>query len=58
MVRAAQVELGFDLDVVDIGGDPELERRYREQLPVVEIDGRRAFTYFVEPHALRGKLSG
>ena len=57
MVRAAQAELGFDLEVVDIGGDPELERRYREHLPVVEIDGRRAFTYFVEPHALREKLS-
>ena len=42
---------------VDIGGDPELESRYREWLPVVEIDGERAFTYFVEPDALRRKVA-
>ena len=32
---------------VDITGDPALEAEYREWLPVVEIDGRRRFTYFV-----------
>jgi hypothetical protein len=35
---------------------PELEARYRELLPVVEIDGEVAFTYFVEPEALRRRL--
>jgi hypothetical protein len=29
---------------------------YRERLPVVEIDGRVAFTYFVGPDALRAAL--
>jgi len=29
----------------------------RELLPVVEIDGQRAFTYFVEPDALRARLA-
>jgi glutaredoxin len=56
VVREARTELGFELELVDIGGDPELEARYREHLPVVEIDGERAFTYFVEPHALRARL--
>jgi hypothetical protein len=42
---------------VDIAGDPELEARYREWLPVVEIDGERAFTYFVQPEALRKKVA-
>jgi len=51
-------ELGFDLAVVDVSGDPELERRYRAELPVVEIDGVRAFTYFVAPDALRTRLGG
>ena len=41
---------------VDIGGDPELERAYRSSIPVVEIDGERAFTYFVQPEALRRRL--
>jgi hypothetical protein len=52
-VRAAQAELGFELREVAIDGDPELEAAYREWIPVVEIDGRRRFTYFVEPAALR-----
>jgi glutaredoxin len=42
---------------VDITGDQELESRYREWLPVVEIDGERAFVYFVDEDALRRKLS-
>jgi len=41
---------------VDIAGDPELEARYREWLPVVEVDGERAFVYFVDPVGLRRKL--
>ncbi len=45
-------ELGFELDEVDIDGDPALEAEYREWLPVVEIDGRRRFTYHVQPDAL------
>ena len=38
----------FDLDEVNIGGDAELEARYREWLPVVEIDGERAFVYHLD----------
>ena len=45
---------GFEL--VEIDGDEALEARYRASLPVVEIDGERAFTYFVAPEALRGRL--
>jgi glutaredoxin len=56
VVEAVRREAGFDLELVDIGGDPELELRYRELLPVVEIDGERAFTYFVDADALRARL--
>jgi len=42
---------------VDITGDPDLEARYREWLPVVEIDGERAFVYHVQPEGLRRKLA-
>ncbi|MDX6508547.1 MAG: Glutaredoxin-like domain [Gaiellaceae bacterium] len=54
---ALRDELGFELEEVDIGGDPELEGRYREWLPVVEIDGVRAFAYYVQPDAFRRKLA-
>ena len=56
VIESVRVDLVFELALVDIGGDPELEARYRESLPVVEIDGERAFTYFVAPDALRARL--
>jgi glutaredoxin len=56
-VRALQEELGFDLEEIDITGDPELERDHREWLPVVEIDGRRRFTYFVQEQPFRAAVA-
>ena len=53
----AQAELGFDLEEVAIDGDDELEARYRELIPVVEIDGKQEFVYFVDPAALRRKVA-
>jgi glutaredoxin len=46
----------FELEEVDIGGDPELEARYREWLPVVEIDGERAFVYYLDAAAFLQRL--
>ena len=56
VIREAREAVRFELEEVDIGGDPALEARYREWLPVVEIDGERAFVYYVDPVALRRKL--
>jgi len=47
---------GGDFTTIDITGVPELEAVYRASIPVVEIDGERAFTYFVQPDALRQRL--
>jgi glutaredoxin len=57
VVGALREELGFGLREIDISGDAELEARYREWLPVVEIDGERAFVYHVDPEGLRRKLA-
>jgi hypothetical protein len=57
VLAALRKELGFELEEVDITGVPELEERYREWLPVVEIGGERAFVYFVDPDAFRRKLA-
>jgi glutaredoxin len=51
-----RVELGFELEEIDIGGVPELERRHRRLIPVVEIDGERVSVYRVDEPALRHKL--
>jgi hypothetical protein len=50
-------EAAIEFEEVDVGGDPELEARYREWLPVVEIGGERAFVYYVDSGALRRKLA-
>jgi glutaredoxin len=55
---SVRAELPFELEEVDITGVPELEQRYREWLPVVEIDGERAFVYRVSEQELRARLGG
>jgi glutaredoxin len=55
-VRTLQEELGFELEEIAIDGDPELEAAYRELIPVVEIGGERAFTYYVHEAAFRRRL--
>jgi glutaredoxin len=50
-------EVPFELEEIDITGDPALESAYRERIPVVEVDGEEAFTYFVHPDGLRRRLT-
>jgi hypothetical protein len=56
-VQELHDELGFELELVDIEGRRELEARYRERLPVVEVDGQPAFEYFVTSEGLRARLA-
>ena len=51
--RSVLRDSGVPFREVDITGDPALEARYREWLPVVEIDGERAFVYYVDDAAFR-----
>jgi glutaredoxin len=41
-------EAEFQWREVDIDGDPELREKYNEEVPVVFIDGRKAFKYRME----------
>jgi glutaredoxin len=56
ILEPAAVRLGFELRTVDITGDPELEARHRTSIPVVEIDGERAFAYHVSPSILTRRI--
>lgn len=56
VIERVRAEVPFELEQVDITGDGELERRYRERIPVVLVDGEEAFTYFVHPDALRRRI--
>ena len=56
VLAAVREEIPFRLVEVRIDGDPDLERAYRERIPVVAVDGDEAFTYFVHPDGLRRRL--
>ena len=57
MIGELRGSVEFDLETVDIGGVPELEARYRELLPAVEIDGELGFTYHVNREAFLRRVS-
>jgi glutaredoxin-like protein DUF836 len=56
VVADAVARLGARLVEIEIAGDPDLERRFRASIPVVEIDGERAFVYHVSPTLLERRI--
>lgn len=55
-IEAARAEAPFDLEVVDVDGDPALAERFGEEVPVVLVDGRKAFKYRVTKAQLLRRL--
>ena len=49
-------EIPHRLDEIDISTDPALERRYGLQIPVLFVNGRKAFQFRVTPSELRERL--
>ncbi len=47
---------GFTWREVDIDADPELRARYNEEVPVVFINGRKAFKYHLDEGEFLRKL--
>ncbi len=41
-------EADFALEFVDIDGDEELRRKFNDEVPVIFINGRKAFKYRVD----------
>ena len=56
VVERVRRRFPFSLRVVDIETDPELEKTYGEQIPVVFINGNKAFKYHVDEHELEQKV--
>lgn len=57
-VEEARREVPFDLEVLDVDADPALAERYGEEVPVVLVDGRKAFKYRVDRRRLVRRLRG
>ena len=54
--RAVLRRVGEPFEEVDIESDDELFKRYLERIPVVAVDGRETFDFFVDEDALRALL--
>jgi hypothetical protein len=57
VVDAMSREMRFDLEEVDVDGDPALVAAYGEEVPVLLVNGRKAFKYRVTPTELRARLA-
>ena len=55
--RAVCDRLAITLEFVDITDDAALEARYRREIPVVEIDGHKAFKYYLDEDTLEALLN-
>ncbi len=55
-VRAAG-PLEVEVEEVDVDGDPGLAAAYGDQVPVLCVNGRKAFKYRVDARSLRGRLA-
>jgi glutaredoxin len=57
VLAAARREADFDYEEIDIDRDPELRTRYNDEVPVISIDGRKAFKYRVDRAEFLKKLA-
>lgn len=55
--RAASTGNGVELVIVDIDGDLELERRYRELIPIVLVNGVEVGHYVIGQEAIEKALA-
>jgi Glutaredoxin-like domain (DUF836) len=57
IVSAVARDLDGVVTEVDISGDPELEAHYGTEIPVLLVNGRRAFKYRLTERELRKRLA-
>ena len=57
VLQAARRRVAFQLEETDIDQHPELRNRYNEEVPVIAIDGVKAFKYKVTMDELLKKLA-
>ncbi len=57
VILAARSHASFDYQEFDIDLDPELLRRYNDEVPVIEINRVKAFKYKVDMKELLKKLA-
>jgi len=56
VIRQAAATTSFDLEEIDIATSRDLQALYGDQVPVLFIDGRRAFKYRVSAEQLAKRI--
>jgi len=56
VIAAVCAELGTSYDEIDIDADPELQRRFTDEVPVTFVDGRQHDFWRVDEARLRAAL--
>lgn len=56
VIERVRLRFPFSLRVINIETDPDLEKTYGEQIPVVFINGNKAFKYHVDETELERKV--
>jgi glutaredoxin len=57
VIESVRQRAAFDYEEFDIDSDPQLRKLYNEEVPVIAIDGKKAFKYRVTPAELLKKLA-
>jgi len=57
VIESVRRRATFDYEELDIDSDPQLRQLYNEEVPVIAIDGKKAFKYRVTPAELLKKLA-
>ena len=57
VLAEARRRAGFEYQEVDIDSDSELRRKYNDEVPVIAIDGAKAFKYRVDLKDLLRRLA-
>jgi hypothetical protein len=56
VILGVRREVAFEYREVDIGWSGDLYEDYKHDIPVIDVDGRRAFKYRVDRSALKQRL--
>ena len=57
VIAEARRQAAFDYEELNIDTDPELRRLYNDRIPVIAINGVKAFQYKVKLNELLKKLA-
>ena len=55
-LKGMREELAFEIEIIYIDGNPELEKLYGNEVPVIHINGEHHDFYKVDPERFRTSL--